>query len=132
MKRARYPSDLTDKQWKQVERYLPPPGRGDPRARKCVHARREIFNAILYLNRSGCQWRMLPHDFPPYSAVFHYFTHWKRDGTFQRLHDALHLELRVAAGCEPEPTVGIIDSQSVKSTEKGGTRAPLAATSISR
>ena len=123
MTRTAYPSDLSDAQWEKIERHLPPPKQ---RGRPYKHDRREIFNAILYLDRSGCAWRMLPHDLPPYRSVFYWFRQWQRDGTFERLHTALHLQLRVALGREPEPTVALLDSQSVKSTEKGGPKAPLA------
>jgi transposase len=136
MDRLPYPSDLTDAQWALIERELPPPPQ---RGRRCTYARREIFNAILYISRSGCQGRMLPHDFPPYRSVFGYFTQWQEDGTLARLHDVLVLKVRVAAGRESEPSVGVIDSQSVKVQQKGGLphkkggpRPPSAATNISK
>jgi len=91
MTRAAYATDLTDAQWQAIVRHLPPP---QPRGRPSKYDRREIFNALLYLDRTGCQWRLLPHDFPPYRSVFGYFTQWKRDGTFARLHDVLVLKLR--------------------------------------
>lgn len=80
---------------------------------------REILNAILYLLRTGCAWRYLPHDFPPWQTVYHYFSKWRDDGTAQRIHDALRKQVREAADRDAEPSAGIIDSQSVKTTEKG-------------
>ena len=136
MNREAYPSDLTDAQWALIEPRLPPPAAC---GRPCQYARREIFNAILYVDRTGCQWRYLPHDLPPYRSVFGYFVRWQEDGTFARLHDLLVLQTRVAAGREPEPSVGALDSQSVKINqkgglphEKGGPPPPLAATNTSR
>jgi putative transposase len=95
----------------------PPPG---PMA--VQYTRREIVNAIRYVNRTGCQWRMLPHDFPPYRTVFHFFNLWKKDGTWEEIHDALRRRVRQAAGKKSEPTAAILDSQSVKTTEEGGER----------
>ncbi len=135
MSRLPYPTDLTDAQWQQIAPYLPSYSRG----RRRTYPLRGIFNALLYLDRTGCQWRMLPHDFPPYRSVFDCFTKWKRAGVFDRLHDILVLNLRETLGREPEPSVGAIDSQSVKVCQKGGIPhqkggppPPLAATNISK
>ncbi len=121
MTRARYWTDLTDAQWQRIERFLPP---DLPRGRKRKYPLREIFNALLYLDRTGCSWRLLPRDLPPYRSVFGWFVRWKRDGTLQRLQEALHLHLRVALQREPEPSVGILDSQTVRTTQKGGQPEP--------
>ena len=118
-KRKPYPSDLSDAEWEIIEPLLPrPQGKGRPR----VHPLREILNAIFYIVRSGCVWRMLPHDFPPWQTVYHYYRLWRKDGTWERINAALRTQVRVAAGRDPEPSAGILDSQSVKTTAIPGPR----------
>jgi transposase len=124
--RKPYPSDLTNAEWAQVRRFIPAP---KPGGRPAKHDRREIVNALLYLNRTGCQWRALPHDFPPWGTVQWYFRIWKADGTFDRLLDELRGDLRAAEGRHRQPSAAIIDTQSVKTTEKGG---PAATTAVRR
>lgn len=111
-----YPSDLSDTEWRMISRLLPAskPG-GRPRATDL----RAVVNAIFYLLRSGCAWRMLPHDFPPYSTVYMYFKQWRDDGTLERIHDKLRDRVRAREGRKKSPSAAIIDSQSVKTTEKG-------------
>ena len=115
--RKTYPTDLSDGEWSYIEPHLPAPrASGRPR----VHTLREILNAIFYIVRSGCAWRLLPHDLPPWKTIHHYFRTWRIDGTWERVHAALRERLRVRMKREPEPSAGVVDSQSVKSTGVGG------------
>ena len=111
--RKPYPSDLTDEQWAIIEPLIPINTTGRPRTVDM----REVLNAIFSLNRSGCQWDMLPHDLPAKSTVYDYFAQWKADGTWQTILDALRRQVRVAGGHDPNPSVASIDSQTVKATE---------------
>ena len=117
MNRPNYPTDLNDREWQLLEPLLPPP---KPGGRPVKYPRREVVNAIRYVLRTGCSWRMLPHDLPPWRTAFHYFRTWRRDGTWQRAHDALRSRTRQFEGRKASPSAAIIDSQSVKTAEKGG------------
>jgi transposase len=108
-----YPSDLTDGQWSLIAPMMPVKTGGRP----AIHSRRRIVDAILYLNRTGCAWRMLPHDFPPWDTVYWYFQRWNAGGTTDRIHDALRAAVRDADGRDPMASAGIVDAQSVKGAD---------------
>jgi len=115
--RKSYQTDLSDAEWACLENHLPTPKAiGRPK----IHSTREILDAVFYVLRSGCAWRLLPHDFPPWKTVYHYFRIWRLDGTWQKLNTAIRQRLRVRLRRNPQPGAGIVDSQSVKSTGVGG------------
>ena len=117
MTRKTYKSDLTDKEWQIIKPLIPPPKPGGhPRTVDM----REVVNAIFYLLRTGCSWEMLPHDFPPYSTVYYYFRRWQRRGIWQQMNQVLRDQVRMKQGKAAQATAAIIDSQSVKTTEKKG------------
>ena len=115
--RKAYPTDLAEPQWAQVSRFIPAP---KPGGRPAKYQRREIVNALLYVVRTGCQWRAMPHDLPPWRITYWYFMQWRKDGTLERLHDELRGDLRQAEGRQRQPSAAVLDSQSSKTTEKGG------------
>ena len=117
MERIPYPTDLTDEQWRLIAPSIPSP---KPGGRPRSVDLREVVNAVLYLSRTGCSWRQLPHDFPPWGTVHWYYRCFRLDGTWQKIHDALRDKVRVSAGRKKSPSAAIVDSQSVKTTEKGG------------
>jgi transposase len=112
----RYPCDLADQEWAVIAAVLPARRPGGP-GRPAVHPRRRIVEAILYVDRTGCAWRYLPSEYPPWRTVYGYFTAWRADGSLDRLHDALREQVRVAAGRSPAPSAAVIDSQSVRAAD---------------
>jgi transposase len=113
---ARYPSDLTDAQWMLIA----PMVAARPGGRPPIHSRRRIVEAILYVNRTGCSWRQLPHDFPPWDTVYWYFKTWNTEGVTDRIHDALRAAVRDADGRDPMASAGIVDAQSVNGADTVG------------
>jgi putative transposase len=126
-----YSTDLTDAEWRLVEPLLPQRRPGDGRGAPRTQCRREILNAIFYQARTGCAWEDLPRDFPPKGTVYDYFRQWRRHGTLDRLHAALREQVRLQDGREAQPSAGSLDSQTAKSTEKGGSLARSATTEAS-
>lgn len=120
MPRRRYPSDLTDVQWRLLAPMLPS---AKPGGRPRKHDLRDILDAIRYVLRGGIAWRSLPHEYPPWPTVYTYFRTWQRDGTWERLNDELRELVRQRAGRNPLPSAAILDSQSARTTEKGGLAA---------
>jgi len=117
--KLRYPSDLTDQEWSLIEPLIPPAKPGGNRRKVIV---RDVIDGVMYILSTGCQWSALPKDLPPRSTVNDYFRRWNDDGTLDRIHHALYVKCRELAEREASPTAAIIDSQSVKSAEKGGPR----------
>ena len=116
MKRS-YSTDLSDAEWECLEPHIPPPSkRGRPR----VHTTREILDAIFYVLKSGCPWRLLPRDFPPWESVYCWFRKWRIDGTWEQLNAMLRERVRISLGRNAQPSAGIVDSQSAKTTGVGG------------
>src|ERR687895_2480434 len=115
--RRRYPTDLTDAEWRCIEPYIRSPNR---RGRPRIHSLRRVLDAAFYLLRSGCAWRLLPRDFPPWRVVYYWFRKWRIEGTFEHLNAELRERLRELSGRNAQPSAGIVDSQFAKTTGVGG------------
>jgi putative transposase len=116
MKRS-YPTDLSDAEWKHIEPFVPAP---KCRGRQRIHSPRQILNAVFYILRSGCPWRLLPREYPPWKTVYHYFRQWRINGTFEKLNAVLREHLRTCLGRNPHPSAGVADSRSAKTPGVGG------------
>jgi len=126
--RRAYPSDLTNEQFRRIERLLGPEKWATARGgRPAKYGRKDVVDAILYVVRTGCPWRALPHDFPPWNSVFKYFSEWTQNGTWKRVHDKLRFEVRRSEGRSGYPSAAILDSQSVRTTDRGGRKDTMPA-----
>lgn len=119
MARKRYPTDMTDPQWKRIETLIPPSKTG---GRPRTTVMRDVLDGIFYVTRAGCAWRMLPHDFPPWQTVYDFYSKWRDDGTWESMNSRLREQVRRKAKRKTEPRIAVLDSQSVKTSDQAGDR----------